>query len=151
MVLHFAYGSNLDSDQMKCRCPDYKFVGIAKKPDYRIAFTRCSKNRKGGVADIVESDGDVVWGALYELSKKDIECLDYYEGVKFGAYRRESDFEVVRPDGATIKTYTYIVCERGCFMPHKKYLDQIINGAQEWGLPSAYIEKLRHIPYKEDS
>ncbi len=84
MVLHFAYGSNLDRDQMKCRCPDYTFVDIAKKPDYRIAFTWCSKNRKGGVADVVESIRDVVWGALYELSEKDIESLDKYEGSNQG-------------------------------------------------------------------
>ncbi|MCH8088205.1 MAG: gamma-glutamylcyclotransferase, partial [Chloroflexi bacterium] len=67
------------------------------------------------------------------------------------AYCKEYNFEVVQPDGSTVQTYTYIANKYGSFKPHRDYLYKIIKGAQKWGLPPAYIEKLKQIPYKEDS
>ena len=149
--VYFAYGSNLDQEQMTARCPCFKRVGIAKKLGFRLTFPRCSKKQKGGVASIEESEGDVVWGALYELTREDVRRLDKKEGVNSGAYRKLPGFEVIRLNGTPVQAYTYIANKCGSFKPHRCYLCQIIKGAQKWGLPPAYIEKLKHIPYKEDS
>ena len=87
-MLYFAYGSNMDPRQMRRRCPSYRFVSIAKLEDHKLAFTRRSSRRRCGVADVVPSPGDEVWGVLYYLkSKRDLLALDKAEGFKEGRKR----------------------------------------------------------------
>ena len=145
--VYFAYGSNLDQKQIKDRCPCFKLVGIAKKTGFQLIFPRCSKKQKGGVASIEESKGDVVWGALYELTLEDVRQLDKKEGVNRKYYRKICDFGVVQPDGTPVQAYTYIANKRGRFKPHKDYLERIIKGARDLKLPEEYIDKLKRISY----
>jgi len=35
-TLHFAYGSNMDREQMSRRCPGAEYVGAASLPGYRF-------------------------------------------------------------------------------------------------------------------
>ena len=78
--LVFAYGSNLDLDQMKARCPSTRLAFQATLPHYRLGFTRESKKRGCGVAGLVRSGGGTVWGIVYQLSAADLRALDGYEG-----------------------------------------------------------------------
>lgn len=87
MNYYFAYGSNMDVEQMRRRCPDSKRVGVAVLDDHKIAFTRFSANRNSAAADVLVSPGKQVWGILYEVSSADLEKLDVAEGVPT-AYRR---------------------------------------------------------------
>ena len=64
--LCFAYGSNLDPWQFRRRCPGAQVVGRARLPDHRLAFTRYSRNRRGGVADIVPEPHATVLGVVYD-------------------------------------------------------------------------------------
>ena len=61
MINYFAYGSNMSYEQMKERCPDSKYVGIARLNGYKLDFTKMSTIRGGGVADIIESEKDCVY------------------------------------------------------------------------------------------
>ncbi|KAL1743454.1 hypothetical protein HDZ31DRAFT_74846 [Schizophyllum fasciatum] len=69
------YGSNLWLDQMKQRCPDSKYLGIGLLQDWRWIIN------SRGYANIVPSPGEVVYGALYQLSEDDEARLDICEGV----------------------------------------------------------------------
>ena len=148
MALYFAYASNLDKKQMKKRCPGYEFKGTAYLPGYTIAFTRCSDKRHGGVADVVKSFNDeVVWGAVYDLSDEDIARLDYCERYP-NAYRKEM-VRVVTPENNRLEVFTYVANKQGIFLPHKKYREQIISGAENVGLPSEYIYRLKKLSYSD--
>ncbi|RLG57648.1 MAG: hypothetical protein DRN95_05350, partial [Candidatus Hydrothermarchaeota archaeon] len=74
---------------------------VAILENYKLAFTRKSKNRKCGVADIVESQEDKVYGVLYEIKESDLQKLDCKEGRKLcndeeaGAYERDNDIKVI--------------------------------------------------------
>lgn len=46
-----------------------------------------SNYKKVGL-NIVESEGDKVYGVTFEVSKKDLQILDRYEGVKDNFYKR---------------------------------------------------------------
>jgi len=143
---HFAYGSNMDIEDMDKWCDehhekriDLSHSEINKLCDYKIDFTRWSDRREGGVADIISSPGDFCWGVVFDISKKEFEILDREEGVKVGAYARLDDlpeglitYEVVKEKGKKIKS----------FQPHNKYVDLIIKGAKEHGLPESWIKKL---------
>ena len=83
-TLYFAYGSNLSLEQMRDRIEsEPKVVGEAYLENHRLGFTiYSSKTWKGGVADIVPEVGSKVWGAIYELTKEQLEKIDHCEGFK---------------------------------------------------------------------
>lgn len=140
-LLYFAYGSNLHKLQFKRRCRDSSEVGRARLPEYRLAFTRYSTKRKGGVADIVPEPGAEVWGALYEITAADLEALDTFENVP-RSYRREN-ITVFDDAGAPREAVCYFANKTGAFAPSKMYLELIVNGAVEHGLPDEYVTSLR--------
>ena len=78
-MLYFAYGSNLNWEEMKKRVPSSIFYGKAKLENYRLDFTRKSINRGCGVADIIEDNKDI-WGAIYQFDEEDLGRLDKAEG-----------------------------------------------------------------------
>ena len=78
MKYYFAYGSNMNLDQMAYRCPDAEVVGRCVLKDYRLAFRG---NRRGyGVASILPESGSEVQGLLWKITPKCEQSLDFYEG-----------------------------------------------------------------------
>jgi len=77
--LYFGFGSNLWKLQMKRRCPDSHFLGIAKLN----GWTWIINSR--GYANVVETSiqTDEVWGLIYSLSSEDEAKLDKNEGVPY--------------------------------------------------------------------
>ncbi|KIW87123.1 uncharacterized protein Z519_12234 [Cladophialophora bantiana CBS 173.52] len=71
----FGYGSNLSPRTMKQRCPDSLFIGLAELKDWKWIINET------GYANITPSPGDVVYGSLCFLSKRDEIALDESEGV----------------------------------------------------------------------
>ena len=57
--LYIAYGSNINLEQMKYRCPHSKIVGTSEIKDYELEFR--------GVATIVSSKGSTVPVLIWEL------------------------------------------------------------------------------------
>jgi gamma-glutamylcyclotransferase (GGCT)/AIG2-like uncharacterized protein YtfP len=139
-TLYFAYGSNLDMRQFRRRCPGSEVVGRARLPDYRLAFTRYSTKRKGGVADIVPNPGAEVWGALYHVDEPGMLALDEFENAP-RSYRRET-VRVFDDEGVEREAVAYIAHATGVFAPSRMYLGLIVNGAREHGLPDDYVAAL---------
>lgn len=86
-VLYFAYGSNLDDDQMRTRCPSAVMVGRAVLAHHALAFGGFSHHWSGPVASVVRARGAHVAGILYAISAPDLHALDCFEGHPF-AYER---------------------------------------------------------------
>ena len=81
MKYYLAYGSNLNVDQMKYRCPDAKPAAVTKIPNYRLLFRR-------GFLTIEPQQGSSVPVVVWKISDRDEKNLDRYEGYpKF--YRKE--------------------------------------------------------------
>jgi gamma-glutamylcyclotransferase len=79
-ILYFAYGSNLDREQMRSRCPGGRFLGCACLPGYDLGFGGYSRTWASAVATVALSPGARVLGGLYELEPEDLAALDDYEG-----------------------------------------------------------------------
>jgi gamma-glutamylcyclotransferase len=150
-MLTFAYGSNMNWDQMRERCPSSRFVGIAVLSDHRLAFTRKSIKRGCGVADVVAEDGARVWGVVYEIADLDVGTLDASEGFRPGreknSYcRRECmvflDGQDQRP--LTVSAY-FGVSQPDPPRPNAAYKNLILSGGRGWHLPGAYILELEQI------
>ena len=81
MKYYLAYGSNLNVDQMKYRCPDAKPVAVTSIPNYHLLFRR-------GFLTIEPQQGSSVPVVVWKISDRDEKSLDRYEGYpKF--YRKE--------------------------------------------------------------
>ena len=152
-MLYFAYGSNMYLRQIRNRCPSACFVCIAMLNYHLLAFTRMSPRWGGGVADVIPSDGNQVWGVVYEIRESEITSLDRSEGYRPGRPLEENDY--VREE-RTVYTNGHVdqpqVVSLYCAnrqvnppLPSEKYKRQIIDGARYWSLPAAYIDQLEHI------
>lgn len=146
MPAYFAYGSNMNLKRMEEMCPGRRPLGIATLHDYLLAFRYPSTTwAGGGVCDIVRCKGSLVWGVLFEVSEADLQALDDYEDVAQGGYRRLS--VAVNLEGFLHNAISYEVVEK---LPHnlrptERYLDLVIAGAEQNGLPRGYIESVRQI------
>lgn len=128
------------------RCPGAVLLKKVFIQNYMIGFTRFSKNRQCGVADVISSTGDIVWGLLYSLPENELPNLDRAEGHP-NAYRRiEIDVETI--NGETIKAQTYEVVNKSpeLVKPSKEYIGFIISAAKKHEFPDAYLSVLKDVP-----
>jgi len=144
MPLYFAYGSNLDPDQMKRRCPESKFKIAGFLQGYRLDFTWYSPGWVGGIADIVLDPQEEVWGVVYELTIKDLELLDAYEGYPEIYTRFQTSIET--SEGTLNDVWVYAVVNKNTFIPpSRQYLEIIKRGAVLFGFPEDYRSFLEKI------
>lgn len=141
---YFAYGSNMSSEEMQAWCPGARFIAAARLPHYRLDFTRYSRKRKGGAADVVPTKGQEVWGVLYELDAGDLAALDRKEGVP-NAYTR-AYVDVAPVSGETARALIYTVVNKAASQPpSREYLGIMLRGARERDLPADYVRMLAEI------
>lgn len=105
-MLYFAFGSNLDREQMQRRCPSSKLVAAATLPNHAIGFTGFSGYWGGAVATVSERRGSETEGLLYELTDDDLRSLDGYEGHP-NVYRRQRKY-VRAANGKRVLAYVYV-------------------------------------------
>ena len=141
-MYYFAYGSNLHREQMRERCPGSEPVVKAKLEGYRLCFNR--------VADIIEDEGSVLWGALYTVSPGDIKNLDRYEG--YPNFYDKLAVEVADDQGKVYRAFVYVMTSKGCQGPSDGYYRIIEEGYRDWGLAleplqQALIESRQRAPF----
>lgn len=144
-VLYFAYGSNMDPEQIKARCPDAELVGIGVLPDHALCFPRRSTKWNCGVSSVTPVAGRETWGVVFRLTPKDLASLDASEGFRsdrpasLNSYNRVP--VVVRVDDVPTEMMSYIaIGQETPPLPNAAYLKHIRDGARHYGLPAAYLE-----------
>lgn len=151
-VLYFAYGADMNVEQIAARCSKPKFVAIARLADHEIAFFGHSERWDGAQESLRPKPGATLFGVVYELSPSAFDRLDAWQGVKLdgtGAYFH-IPAEVVGLDGRSYSTLTYKKAEmRDQGLPSQEYLGHIMTGAQAHGLPDAYLSLLRAMPARK--
>jgi gamma-glutamylcyclotransferase (GGCT)/AIG2-like uncharacterized protein YtfP len=133
---YFAYGSNMDPEQMQERCPSAKFQTVVELPDYKFQVN------SRGVATVVPARETRVFGALWELSEDDVVRLDECQGMLAGFYHKES-VSVRTVSGQEVEAFTYIATDDTLGEPDEAYLDRVTRAAAHHGLPAQYVEHLR--------
>jgi gamma-glutamylcyclotransferase (GGCT)/AIG2-like uncharacterized protein YtfP len=139
---YFAYGSNMSEAVMRGVCPGHRFLGRARLPGHRLAFTRRSVRTGTGVVDVVGDPGRVVWGTLYEVTDSDLESLDRKEGAGW-AYARV-DVCVYADDGSPQDAVAYVVIAKSHeeIAPSTAYAQGLLEAGRERGLPEEYVAAL---------
>ena len=64
---YFAYGSNMNLEQMKYRCPAAEVVENVRLEDYRLAFR--GRAPGNGVATVLPEKGSCVEGVLWKITR----------------------------------------------------------------------------------
>tara|TARA_Y100000588_G_scaffold333601_1_gene372594 strand:- start:218 stop:658 length:441 start_codon:yes stop_codon:yes gene_type:complete len=140
---YFAYGSNMNLDQMAMRCPGARLLGLVRKPGWRYVV-----NGRGYVTALDDPDTETL-GCLWELSDEHWGALDRYEGVAGGFYQR-LDCEVRSLDSEEpVPAIAYRAADETLGVPSATYADVVIEGARQIGLPEpylAFLESWRHGP-----
>lgn len=135
-MLYFAYGANLSRKQMAQRCPGARPRTAAKLPHYKLIFAGWSRQWRGGSATIRQSKGDVVAGALYEITEQGLRLLDQHEGYPMTC--DHLNVKVVNEDGDFVGAVTFI--RKGSVeetKPSPEYLAVIRDGYRDWGIASS--------------
>ena len=148
--LYFGYGSSMDAERMRQTAPHARLIGPARLADHALAFSIESKNTwHGGVADILPSTGDEVWGALWLVPPEESHALDEHEGLfrEPPAYRRVT-VEVTTPSGDRVRCRSYQVAtpDPRTPPPSKAFKDTLLRGARTVGLPASYVARLAALP-----
>lgn len=142
---YFAYGSNMNREQMKDRCPDSVLIGPASLQGYKIAFTTFSEARNCGCADIIKSSNDVVWGLLYEVSSGDLANLDVAEGHPTDYRRIQKTVKDEQGKDCVAETYEVVTKEANFIKPSEHYLSLMREAAHTFSFPKTYQEMLETI------
>ena len=131
---YIAYGSNLNVEQMKRRCPDAKMVGSGQLERYALEF----RGRKGNAhATVTEREGGAVPVLLWKLSTQDERRLDQYEGAP-AYYGKE--LLTVEIGGERYETMVYRM-QPGYAqnLPSAEYYQTIFEGYQAFGFSEAVL------------
>ncbi len=143
-TLYFAYGANMDPDNLARR------VGIkldkgwaARLNGWRLAFNKLEADGSL-VASLVESEGCYTYGVVYRLPQQALPRLDEYEEAP-AHYRRTTLW--VEPLGRQARQAALVylgqpkwTVEEG--RPEPGYLQLLVRGATYHGLPADYVEWL---------
>lgn len=142
---YFAYGSNLHLAQLIERCGQLSASDepprIVRLPNYRLVF-----NLDGGDGEVyanITTPGNGVLGVIYRCNAAALAALDAYET----GYDRH-EVTVVDDGGNSLLAIVYIAQATSVTAsrrPHADYLQIIVSGAREHGLPADYIRQIEQL------
>lgn len=138
--LYFAYGSNINLDQMAYRCPDAQVVGPVVLEDYKLLFR--GNSSRNGVATIKPHKGRKVYGLLWKITPACERTLDAYEG--FPRLYDKQDVTVRDKNGQEITVMAYVMTDRykEPAMPSSYYYNGIMAGYRQNGLPVSALRRV---------
>ncbi|MFV1468032.1 gamma-glutamylcyclotransferase family protein [Idiomarina sp. HB] len=148
---YFAYGSNMSLPRLKERVPSAERLGTYTLTEHSLRFHKVSKKDGSAKCDVLftKNPEDYVVGALFEISDAQKGALDSAEGLGYGY--QEKQVLVVDDQGSSFEAITYYATNTdSSLLPYSWYLDHVIFGAKETGVPANYLCFLSATKSKED-
>lgn len=140
-ILYFAYGSNMSTRRLVTRVPSARVISTATLRGHRLEFHKMGKD--GSAKCDVASTGDlsdVVYGVVFEMALSEKPVLDRIEGLGNGY--AEKRVVVASESGEAFEAVTYYATSIDASLkPRDWYVEHVVRGAREHGLPVGYIKK----------
>lgn len=154
-TLYFAYGSNMDGATFRGRRGiEWTRAAPAVARGWRLAIDKPSLLGTGEAMATIDPDPDgEVWGVLYDIATPDYEHLEFTEGVLIDHYRRTEIEVSPQHTWATpiVTAVTLVSADHDpALRPTTRYMNLLLSGAAEHGLPASWIETLRCIEAVEE-
>lgn len=151
---YIAYGSNLNIEQMRKRCPQARVIGTAELEDYELLF---KGSLTGSYLTIEKCKGGRVPVAVWETTEADEAALDRYEGFPIFYYKAEMELDITGIKTGKIRhrnCYVYIMHEdRQIGVPSYFYICTCLEGYRAFEFDEEVlfqaIENSRRICHEE--
>ena len=137
-----AFGSNTNLDDLDdyARSKGFQtgcmqFSRLVYAPDHKLAFTKYSKNRQGGVLDLIHSIGHLTEAALFYANETGLDLLKEKEGVPKHYIKKE--ITVIDEVGNEIQAVTFVVApekKEKFVRPSEDYLRICKEGFEQLGI-----------------
>lgn len=139
MILHFAYGANMNLDGMRRRCASAQALGPACLPHHRFIVTA------DGYASLRREPGALAYGIVWKLAPRDLAALNIFESLDSGLYQRT--MLPVRIGRSSVACVVYAARAREIGLPRPGYMQMVLAAARAWQLPQSYLQELeRWVP-----
>jgi gamma-glutamylcyclotransferase (GGCT)/AIG2-like uncharacterized protein YtfP len=135
-TFYFAYGSNMNQEQMAKRCPGSELGSLARLTGWRYFING------RGYAGLEEFPTDHALGCLWSLDAEHVAALDRYEGVEVNCYSKETLAIEQLEDESKVSALVYLSVNREYGIPTPRYQGVVVSGAREVGLPVDYLTML---------
>ena len=135
-TFYFAYGSNMNQEQMKYRCLNSRPLGKVSLLGYRFIIN------SRGVATIIPHNYSTVNGILWLINLKHELTLDYFEGVKKKIYFKKYCYITFL--NQRVLSLVYIAFNKVIGNPRKGYLEKVIDGAKSFNAKKKWINELKN-------
>ena len=137
---YIAYGSNLNVQQMRWRCPGARIIGTSELQDYRLLF---KGSKTGSYLTVEPEKGCTVPVVVWEVTDQDELALDRYEGYPSFYYKTEMTLDVKGIRTGKLRrrrAFVYIMREERPYgVPANSYLSICGQGYRFFGFP---VDKL---------
>jgi gamma-glutamylcyclotransferase len=149
-VWYFAYGSNMQSATLRGRRGiEFRRAVPGRAAGWRLVFDKPPIVPIGeAFANIVPDATAHVLGVAYEVSEEDLQRIELTEGVLVGNYDRVAiQVEALPQPTLSLTAFSLTSDHRDpSLQPSTRYMELVITGATEHGLPAEYIDSLRAVP-----
>ena len=144
---YFCYGSNLNVEQMKRRCPSARPIGAGVLEGYRLEF---QGNSSGcGYCTIEPDKAKRTQGGLWVITERCLKALDWYEGYP-NLYRR-INVPVQTEEGIVIAMTYQMTAGHPLALPTDYYVDICLDGYEDFGLDKrAFRAAIRSTQIRHD-
>ena len=140
-MFYFAYGSNLNHQQMTRRCMESEYIQRHILKGYKLIFSHHNPDNKYGHANIEKKENFEVPGAIWEITKNvnpnkysDEKELDVYEAFPIN-YQKE--YINWRNKKALVYIQKTFIKRKPC----SDYFHRIVRGYKNCGLDLNYLKK----------
>ena len=137
---YLAYGSNLNIEQMRYRCPSARIIGTAVIEGYQLLF---KGSKTGSYLTIEPMDGASVPVAVWSVTEEDELRLDRYEGFPTFYYKKELRLPIkgIKTGKVRVRdTFVYIMDERRPLgIPSRMYMQTCFEGYRDFGFDRRFL------------
>lgn len=125
--------------------PGAEFQFIAHLPEWGLEFPISDSTWGGSLPAITPEPGSTVWGAVYEITKSDLDALDNIEN---GEQRSSTTVEAMDRTGKRHQVIVHLLegastpNGNGSHSPSTRYLQLMVAGSRHWSLPVGWIAGL---------
>ena len=144
-LLYFAYNARISPAQMAKTAPGAEFQFIAHLPEWGLDFSISAQSWGGALPAVKPESGSTVWGAVYQISKADLDALNEVESAEM---RSAQEVEAMDRNGKRHQVLVHLfdgdpsANGNGGLRPSAEYLKLMVAGSRHWSLPAGWIAGL---------
>ena len=149
-MYYFAYGSNMSIGRLRQRVLVVERIGLFRLNSHDLRFHKIGRDGSGKCDAFETGDpGQFLWGSVFDINAGMKSKLDHFEGL--GAGYEEKQVTVTGESGVRLGAFTYYATSIDeSLRPYSWYLDHVVIGAKESGVPVGYLARLQAVEFVDD-